>query len=473
MSFFPLFLQTNKARFLVIGAGNVGVAKLQTILEFTNNVVVLSQKTNEESKSFIEENNIDFIQGDYKKKHLESFDVIIGATNDEEVNKQISEDAKKLGKLISVVDDPDKSNFIFGAIIKKKNITAAISTSGMSPVLARFLKNKLVQNLPQNLEIYDQFISKNRTLVKNKLTDLQARRIFWQEVFEGEIGNQIEQINLQKAQKLLEEKLNSTTNKKQSAVYFIGAGPGDPELITLKAIKLLSKADVVLYDRLVANDILQYARKDAIKINVGKVKSFHRYEQNEIGNLIRKYASQGNIVARLKGGDPSIFARLEEEIDAILDLKIPYQIVPAVSSALGAAACSGISLTSRNVSRAVRFLTLYKEDFASEECWQDLAKTKDTLVFYMSAANLGLICQNLVKFGKNSETQIAVIEQATTKFQKTFVSQIGNFEQREFVSPSLAIIGDVVAGYEKYKWQEENLLGEYFSKLQPRGENAA
>ncbi|MFT6077651.1 MAG: uroporphyrin-III C-methyltransferase/precorrin-2 dehydrogenase/sirohydrochlorin ferrochelatase [Myxococcota bacterium] len=472
MSFFPLFLQTNKAKFLVIGAGNIGIAKLQTILDFTANVVVLSVKTNEVSKSFIEENNIDFICAAYEKKYLEGFDVIIGATNDEEINKQISDDAKDLGKLISVVDDPDKSNFIFGAIIKKKHITAAISTSGMSPVLARFLKNKLVQNLPQNLEIYDQFISQNRDFVKEKLSDLQARRIFWQEVFEGEIGNQIEQTNLQKAQKLLEEKISLTTNKKQSAVYFIGAGPGDPELITLKAIKLLSKADVVLYDRLVAEDILEYARKDAIKINVGKVKSFHRYEQNEIGNLIRKYASEGNIVARLKGGDPSIFARLEEEIDAILDLKIPYQIVPAVSSALGAAAYSGIALTSRHVSRAVRFLTLYKEDFASNEYWQDLAKTSDTLVFYMSSANLGLIAKNLVKFGKDPKTPIAVIEQATTKFQKTFVSEIGNFEQREFVSPSLAIVGEVAKGYEKYKWQEENLSGTYFNELKARKSDA-
>jgi siroheme synthase len=198
------------------------------------------------------------------------------------------------------------------------------------------------------------------------------------------------------------------------------------------------------------------------------VKSFHRYEQNEIGNLIRKYASEGNIVARLKGGDPAIFARLEEEIDAILDLRIPYQIVPAVSSALGAAAYSGMALTSRNISRGVRFLTVYKKDFTNDDFWQDLAKTDDTLVFYMSASNLGLVTQNLVKFGKDSKTKIAVIEQATTKFQKTFVSEIGSFMQKEFVSPSLAIIGDVVKGYEKYQWQEEILSGEYFGKLQPR-----
>ncbi|MFT5703271.1 MAG: uroporphyrin-III C-methyltransferase/precorrin-2 dehydrogenase/sirohydrochlorin ferrochelatase [Rickettsiales bacterium] len=468
MSFFPLFLQTDQIKFLVVGAGNVGIAKLSTILEFSNDVKIVAQEIGRDAQNFLAENKVTFAKEYYEKSHLEGFDVIIGATNNEETNQQISEDAKKLGKLISVVDDPAKSNFIFGALVKKKNITAAISTSGLSPVLARFIKNKITSTLPQNLEIYDQFISKNRALIKENLSDLQARRIFWQEVFEGEIGNQIEQINLERAQNLLEKKLNLTDNKKQSAVYFIGAGPGDPELITLKAIKLLSKADVVLYDRLVSPDILNYARKDAIRINVGKVKSFHRYEQNEIGNLIRKYASEGNIVARLKGGDPAIFARLEEEIDAILDLRIPYQIVPAVSSALGAAAYSGMALTSRNISRGVRFLTVYKKDFTNDDFWQDLAKTDDTLVFYMSASNLGLVTQNLVKFGKDSKTKIAVIEQATTKFQKTFVSEIGSFMQKEFVSPSLAIIGDVVKGYEKYQWQEEILSGEYFGKLQPR-----
>ncbi len=472
MSYFPLFLESTKTNFLIIGAGNVGIAKLQTVLEFGKNVSVIAKNFSEEALNFIDENQIKFQQESYQSQHLQGFDVVIAATNDKQINQQIADDAKALGKLVNVVDDPKNSNFIFGASIKKESITAAISTSGISPVLARFLKNKLAVSLPQNLDLFEKFITQNRNLVKDKLFNLQARRLFWQEVFEGEIATQIEAANLQNAQKLLEEKLTQSKNKKQSAVYFIGAGPGDPELITLKAIKLLSKADVVLYDRLVADEILNYARKDAIKINVGKVKDLHRYEQEEIGELIKKYALQGNVVARLKGGDPSIFGRLDEEIDVIAGLKIPYQIVPAVSSAIGAAAYSGIPLTSRNVARAVRFLTIYKNDLANDQYWQDLAKTDDTLALYMSSHHLGLITDNLIKFGKNPQTPIAVIEQATTKFQKTYISNIGNFKRdfadKKFTSPSLAIVGDVVASHQKYKWQEEDLTGTYFADLQPR-----
>lgn len=472
MSYFPLFLESTKTNFLIIGAGNVGIAKLQTVLEFGKNVSVIAKNVSEEALNFIDENQIKFQQESYQSQYLQGFDVVIAATNDKQINQQIADDAKALGKLVNVVDDPKNSNFIFGASIKKESITAAISTSGISPVLARFLKNKLAVSLPQNLDLFEKFITQNRDLVKDKLSNLQARRLFWQEVFEGEIATQIEAANLQNAQKLLEEKLTQSKNKKQSAVYFIGAGPGDPELITLKAIKLLSKADVVLYDRLVADEILNYARKDAIKINVGKVKDLHRYEQEEIGELIKKYALQGNVVARLKGGDPSIFGRLDEEIDVIAGLKIPYQIVPAVSSAIGAAAYSGIPLTSRNVARAVRFLTIYKNDLANDQYWQDLAKTDDTLALYMSSHHLGLITDNLIKFGKNPQTPIAVIEQATTKFQKTYISNIGNFKRdfvdKKFISPSLTIIGDVVASHQKYKWQEEDLVGTYFADLQPR-----
>jgi uroporphyrin-III C-methyltransferase / precorrin-2 dehydrogenase / sirohydrochlorin ferrochelatase len=472
MSYFPLFLESDQAKFLIVGAGNVGIAKLQTVLDFTHNVVVVAQTANDEATDFIAENNIKFLQETYQVKHLQDFDVVIAATDDKEVNKKIADDVKALGKLVNVVDDPQNSNFIFGASIKKGSIITAIGTSGLSPVLARFLKNKVALALPQNLDLFEEFITKNRDLVKEKLSDLQARRLFWQEVFEGEIALQVEAANLNKAQKLLEEKLVGSKNQKQAAVYFIGAGPGDSELITLKAIKLLSKADVVLYDRLVADEILNYARKDAIKINVGKVKDLHRYQQEEIGELIKKYALQGNVVARLKGGDPSIFGRLDEEIEAIADLKIPYQIVPAVSSAIGAAAYACIPLTARNVARAVRFLTIYKNDLAHDEYWQDLAKTDDTLALYMSSHHLGLITDNLIKFGRDSQTPIAIIEQATTKFQKTYVTSIGDFKKdfgdKKFISPSLAIIGDVVKTHQKFKWQEEDLVGTYFADLKAR-----
>ena len=217
---------------------------------------------------------------------------------------------------------------------------------------------------------------------------------------------------------------------------------------------------------------MNYARKDAIKINVGKTKDLHRYKQEEINKLLYDYAKKGNVVARLKGGDATIFARLTEEIDAIHDLNIPYQIIPGVTSASGAGASIGISLTSREANKSVRFLTIYQKDLVDDKYFKTIATSDDTLVLYMSSHNLGDVVNNLMKFGKNPKTPLAIIEQATTIYQKTFSSNLEDFHSeflnQKFVSPSIVIIGDVVAWHKKYKWREESLTGEFFNKIKER-----
>jgi uroporphyrin-III C-methyltransferase/precorrin-2 dehydrogenase/sirohydrochlorin ferrochelatase len=470
--YFPLFLNISGARFLIIGAGQIAIAKLETILEFSKNISVIAKEISPENSEFIKGQNIEFILGLYDKKYLANADIIIAATHDKKVNQQIADDAKALGKLVNVVDDPKNSRFIFGANIKRGEIILSAATSGVSPVLSRLLKQKLQNFLPENFSYLSDFLAKNKDLVKEKLNEIQARRLFWQETIEGPIANEILLGNFSKAQNLLETKLQNFGNKKEAAVYFISAGPGDPELITVKAINLLSKADVVLYDRLVSPEILNYARKDALKINVGKTRDLHRYAQEEINQLLRKYAIEGNIVARLKGGDAGIFGRLSEEIDAIIDLKVPYQIVPGITAASGAAAYAGIPLTSRNSNKSVRFLTIYKHDLVDENYFKELAQSDDSLVLYMSSHNLGEVANKLVAAGKNSQTPLAIIEQATTIYQKTFTSTLENFSadfgDKKFVSPSLVIIGDIVSQHHLYRWREENLSGSYFKKLEER-----
>lgn len=467
--YFPLFLNISGAKFLIIGAGNVALSKTESVLEFSKKITVLSKEIAPDIKNIFLEKKIEFILSAYDKRYLQKFDIIIVATNDKNLNQQIALEAKALNKLVNVVDDPENSSFIFGANFKKGNVITSISSSGISPVLARILKNKLQNSLPQNLELISDFLEKNKKIIREKFINLQARRIFLQDVIDGIIGVELEVGNIKKAQNLLEEKLLKESDKKQSAVYFISAGPGDPELITLKAIKLLAKADVVLYDRLVAPEILNYARKDAIKVNVGKTKDLHRYKQEEINNLLRHYAKQGNIVARLKGGDATIFARLSEEIDAIYDLNIPYQIIPGVTSASGAGASIGISLTSREANKSVRFLTIYQKDLIDDKYFKTLAESEDSLVLYMTSHNLGDVVNNLTKFGKNPKTPLAIIEQATTIYQKTFSTNLEDFHHefsnQKFVSPSIVIIGDVVAWHKKYKWREENFTGEFFNKI--------
>lgn len=469
--YFPLFLDITKSKFLLVGAGHIGLAKLETIVEFGGQALIVGQDILPQTQELATANNFEIIQDKYRKKYLKNVDIVIAATDDNKINNQIVKHATKLGKMINVVDDPKNSQFIFGAATRKGEITVSVSTAGVSPVMARLLKSRLHSALPVNLKSLSDFLVKNRQTVRDKLKDIQARRLFWQEALEGTVIAEIEAGNIDKAQNLLIEQLANHENHKQAAVYFIGAGPGDPELITLKAIKLLSKADVVLYDRLASNEILSYARKDALKINVGKICSNHRYTQEEINQLIVKYAKEGNIVARLKGGDTSIFARVSEEIDAILDLKIPYQIIPGVTSAAAAAAYSGFPLTSRDSNKSTRFLTIYKQDLIDENYWQELAKTNDSLALYMSSNNLSAITQNLIKYGKDPKTPLAIIEQASTPFQKTFISTLESFDKEfkdhKFVSPSITIVGDVVNYHQHQHWRQENLNvnGNYFDDI--------
>ncbi len=474
MSYFPLFLDIGNIKFLIVGAGNIALAKLESLLEFKADVKIVSKDKLDQMHDLIIENNINYTEKSYEKADLKGFDIVIAATNDNLINQKIRNDAKELGILINIVDDPKNSDFIFGASVKKENIMISIGTSGMSPVLARILKKKINLSLIKNLDGFNEFILLNKGKVRKKLTDLQARRIFWQDVIEGVIGAEIAIKNIKKAQKLFDDKLADIENKKQGAVYFIGAGPGDAELMTIKAVNLLSKADIVLYDRLVGEDILDYARRDAIKINVGKKRDSHRYKQNEINDLIAKFAKEGNIVARLKGGDATIFAHLSEEIAVVKNINIPYQIVPGVTAASAAAALSGMSLTSRDSNKSVRFLTIYEKDLFDNKYFDNLAQSNDSLVLYMSSHNLSVISRNLIRAGKDKKTALAVIEQASTPYQKTYISSLENFDndfaEKEFISPSITIIGDIVNQHHDFKWKEENLDGVYFKNPRKRKE---
>lgn len=465
MSFLPIFFGLEQKSVLIIGGGKIALAKLETIFEYTDEVTVISDEFDQELLNFSKENNIAIMKDKYHKKYLSNFDIIIATTDDFSLNQEVSKDGKNLKKIVNIVDNAAISDFIFGSIVTRDDLTIAIGSGGLSPVLTRIIKQKIEKILPENLSDLNDFIRKNRQKTKNKLKNIQSRRLFWQEFLEGNIAEEVLNGNFNKAQDLFDQKLFNQNNALRSALYLIGAGAGDPDLLTLKAVKLLSKADVVLYDRLVADPILDYARKDALKINVGKRKDFHKYSQKEINQLIAKYLQEGNIVVRLKGGDPAIFAHMFEEIDVAKNLGIAYQIVPGISAVSAAASYNAIPLTARDIAQGLRILTLYKKDLENEQYWQDLVKSSDTLVFYMSSSNAKYIADQLIKYGKNPKTKIAVIEQASTKYQQKYISNLENFEQREFISPSLIIVGDVVQFSEQYCYLEERESKNYFREI--------
>ncbi|MCU7550783.1 uroporphyrinogen-III C-methyltransferase [Chitinophagaceae bacterium LB-8] len=255
-------------------------------------------------------------------------------------------------------------------------------------------------------------------------------------------------------------------------VILVAAGPGDPELLTVKAARWLQKAEVVLTDRLVSEDILkQYVSPGAEVVYVGKqCRRGASTPQSTINDLLVQYAVQGKLVVRLKGGDVSIFSNILDELQVLSVHQIPYEIVPGVTAALGAAAYSGIPLTARNYSTAVRFLTYYKSDIVTDAYWKELANTNDTLVFYMSADTLSVLVDKLIENGITADKLLAVVEQATTPLQNVFTCSLNEYKEkigsRSFLSPSLIIIGKVVALHHQFGWQKNSNSGEeYFAPV--------
>jgi uroporphyrin-III C-methyltransferase len=264
-------------------------------------------------------------------------------------------------------------------------------------------------------------------------------------------------------------------NKHKGKVILAAAGPGDPDLITLKAVRYLQKADVVLTDRLVSKDIIrEFVSESAEVIYVGKqCRKGASTPQRTINELMLDYALQGKLVVRLKGGDVSIFSNILDELQTLADHHIDYEIVPGVTAALGAAAYSGIPLTARNYSTAVRFLTYYKSDVVTDAYWQELARTDDTLVFYMSAETLSGVVEQLTRKNINPDKLLAVVEQATTPLQKVYTCNLYDYKQelgdKTFLSPSLVIIGKVVALHEQFKWlSNSNVSDEYFKPIESK-----
>ncbi|MDC0857573.1 siroheme synthase CysG [Rickettsiales bacterium] len=471
--YLPVFLSTERSKIIMIGGGPIAVAKLRLISEFAYNVTIVAKSIQDEIYTIAESKNYEVIKAEFQLSHLEGFDLIVAATDNDELNHIIFNYAKAHNILLNIVDNKKFSNFIFGSIVKRHNLNIAISSNGVSPVLTRLIKQKIERLLPIRIDNLTKFIGKYREIVKAKLTSIQVRRLFWQDIIEGEVAEEVYVGNDEKAGKMLEQILEQNDNKKKSALYLIGAGPGDPELITIKAARLIAKADVILYDRLASPELFHMARKEVIKINVGKTKDLHRYKQNEINELIKEHGRLGRIIVRLKGGDTAIFANLTDEIQAAKDINIPYQIVPGITAASGTAAYLGIPLTTRDGVRSVRYLTYYEKDLLDEEYWQGLAKTSDSLVFYMSTHHIEEIINQLLKYGKAKDTPIIAVSQATTPFQTEYLAKledfIGKYQNQHFTSPTIIIIGYAVSNYEGFTWHEESQIsGQYFDQLEAR-----
>ncbi len=444
---------------LIIGDGEIAQRKTEALLKAGAKVKILTNnnhKITKEITPFINNVQCHIICENYEKSHLAELALIISTIEDNNTNTSIFRDASKLNIPVNVVDKPEFCSFIFPAIVERGPITIGIGSNGNAPVLARLIRSRIETIVPVRFGTLAALGKKYRNKVKETVSSTLGRRRFWESVFQGKIAQAVFAGKAEVAEEMLKEQLthySGNTKQHQGEVYLVGAGPGDPELLTLKALRLLQQADIIVYDRLVSDDILNLARRDASKIYVGKKSRFHSLPQDQINQLIIDHAKQGKRVLRLKGGDPFIFGRGGEEAEELVAANIPFQVVPGITSAAGASSYLGIPLTHRDYSQSVSFVTGHLKNDSCNLNWKSLSQKNQTLVIYMGISTINTICTKLIQHDMAKNTPVAIIQNATLKDQRIVIGKLSNIEQKTIesgiVSPALIVIGEVVKLYSK------------------------
>ena len=458
MDFLPLFHNLKNAPVLVIGGGEVALRKARLLADAGAVPRVVTREALDEVSALVARQGGELHLRDYREDDLEGVRLVVAATDDEPLNAMVSRQAKARGIPVNVVDAPELCSVIFPAIVDRSPLMVAVSSGGDAPVLARLIRARIETWIPA---AYGQLagLAKNfRSRVKAALPDVQQRRVFWEEAFQGQIAESLFAGKPAEAERLLEEKLAGSAPKALGEVYLVGAGPGDPDLLTFRALRLMQQADVVLYDRLVAPAIIELCRRDAERIYVGKQRAEHALPQEQINRRLVELAKQGKRVLRLKGGDPFIFGRGGEEIEELAAEGIPFQVVPGITAASGCSAYAGIPLTHRDYAQSVRFVTGHLKDGSCDLPWQDLVAPGQTLVFYMGLVGLPVICEQLMRHGRGADTPIALVEQGTTVNQRVITGTLADMPQRvaeqSVRAPTLVIVGEVVRLRDKLAWFE-------------------
>jgi uroporphyrin-III C-methyltransferase/precorrin-2 dehydrogenase/sirohydrochlorin ferrochelatase len=459
MQYLPIFIDLKQKSCLVVGGGEVAARKAQMLLRAQAQVTVVAPRLCSALQSLSDEGAITHIVGTYQEPQLEHATLVIAATDDESVNRLVSAQAHKLNLPVNVVDHPELCSFILPSIIDRSPVLIAVSTEAQSPTLGRLLRARLETLVPAGYGRLAEFSGRFRQQVKQRFATISQRRRFWEHVLEGPIAEQVLAGKESEAEQALMSALAATDSAAltRGEVYLVGAGPGDPDLLTFRALRLMQRADVVLYDRLISPQILDLVRREAERIYVGKRRDFHAVRQEEINQLLIDLASQGKRVLRLKGGDPFIFGRGGEEIAGLAAANIPFQVVPGITAATGCAAYAGIPLTHRDHAQSVVFVTGQLKDGAVDLDWSTLIQPRQTLVVYMGLAGLEIICGELIKHGIRADMPAALVEQGTLPQQRVHIGTVSTLPKivaglDEVHAPTLLIVGDVVKLHEQLAW---------------------
>ncbi|WP_227429509.1 uroporphyrinogen-III C-methyltransferase [Psychrobacter sp. I-STPA6b] len=511
MNTFPLFFKLENQPIAIIGGGEVALRKADLLRRAGACLTIVAPIISEDLQALLSNDintindkatnnqpNHQLIYADYDKQYLVGKRIIIAATDDKALNRQIHADAQALNIPINVVDTPELCDFIFPAIVDRNPIVIGISSNGKAPVLARLLRARLESLIPQGYGKLASLAGDFRQQVKAKIPTLTARRQFWERAFEGKVSELIFAGKESQAKAQLEADLEHASTayaqshqaksgqkpkqkpkqqdkqqfKQQTVgeVYLVGAGVGDPELLTFKALRLMQQADIVFYDALVSPQVLDLCRRDADKVYVGKKRSNHAVAQQGINELLIQHAKAGKRVVRLKGGDPFIFGRGGEEIQALRQANVAYQVVPGITAANAAASYAGIPLTHRDHAQSVRFVTGFLKAGKENNGFDNLLAPNETVVFYMGLNALERLTQGLIKAGKPADTPIAIISNASLPNQQVLTGTLENIVQKQTVAnlptPALLIMGEVACLHDELAWfgespaSQDNLVDE-------------
>ena len=455
MKRFPLFVTLDQLPVLVVGGGEIAERKIKLILKANAIIHVLAKEFSEQVDALIKIHKLKKIKSEVRLSDLsKAYSLIIAATNSKRTNKDLYRFAQKHNILINVVDEPALCSCTFGSIVERGDLVVAISSGGNAPVFARQLREKIESILPQSTKFLIEFSGNMREKVAKTFKQFNKRRVLWETFYEH--LTTYKNLDFYQQKSFFNKLLNQHKKLQTGEVFLVGAGPGDPELLTIRALHLLQKADICIYDNLVSKEILELVRRDAHMIYAGKLRDNHTIQQNEINKLLIKYAKKGLRVLRLKGGDPFIFGRGGEEISELMSQKIKFQVVPGITSASGVSAYAGIPLTHRDFSQSCIFITGHEKDGELNINWERLNTQNQTIVIYMGLYSLAKITTNLIAVGMSRNMPIAVVQEGTTQNQKVLVSTLSRVVKKvadeKIKSPAILIIGNVVKLRKKIKW---------------------
>ncbi|WP_339329971.1 siroheme synthase CysG [Aeromonas hydrophila] len=454
MDYLPIFCRLDNKSVLLVGGGEVAERKARLLLDAGAQLTVVAPELDPELAELAANGSIEWLAGEFAPQQLTGKWLVVAATDRREVNALVYQSANQARIFANVVDDPKRSSFIMPSIIDRSPLMVAISSGGKAPVLARLLREKLEALLPQHLGAVAAFAGSLRERVKARFASMGERRRFWERLLGADrLGQALARGDSASANQLADS-LFADESQTGGEVVLVGAGPGDPGLLTLHALRQMQQADVVVYDRLVSDEVMALVRRDAKRIFVGKQAGNHCVPQEGINQLLLDEAKKGQRVVRLKGGDPFIFGRGGEELETLVGSGIGFQVVPGITAASGCAAYAGIPLTHRDHAQSVRFVTAHGKGGAQDLDWPLLAKDKQTLVFYMGLSSCATIREQLLTHGKAGDTPVALIERGTQPSQRVIRGTLDQLPELAVgvESPALIMVGSVVTLADQLAW---------------------